>query len=332
MGATRCRILLIMSNRRLFWCAARDLFVVESRELSNCFRMRWLICLVFAICVSGLSAQTELRGELERTYEMWRQAVIRKDAVSWQRLTAPHRRAEIQNRIASEKRAFPAAVFDLPTPPPAVGGLSFLEASQNGPTAKASYFGKVDFGVGGEPTDNLLVLSFVRMGTTWLYDRADFVNLMALPEVRKELAGGDISYLKETPEARPSGVVPTTPVIVGAAKYIAKVYVFCPGRELQVQVNRISRHRFANAKEAEVVIGGAKDGDNEVQFTIRKLEGGTGKEALTVRVYLMSQVPGVKPIKAYEYLVKENEVVKPFVTEKFVLDTAMVGILMGVNR
>jgi hypothetical protein len=279
-----------------------------------------------------MHAQTELRAELERTYEMWRQSVIRKDPVAWQRLTAPHRRAEIRNRVVSEKKAFPAAVFELPTAPPSVAGLSFLEAIQNGPTAKASYFGKVDFGVGGEPTDNLLVLSFVRAGASWLYDRADFVNLAALPEVRKELAAGDIGYLKETPEARPSGVVPHTPVEVGAAKYIAKVYVFCPGRELQVQVNKISRHRFANAQEAEIVIGGAKDGDNEVQFTIRKLEGGTNQEALTVRVYLMSQVPGVKPIKAYEYLVKEKEAVKPFVTERFQVDAEMVARLMGARR
>lgn len=257
---------------------------------------------------------------------------MRKDPAAWQRLTAPHRRAEIQNRIVSERRAFPAAVFELPAPPPALAGLSFLEVSQNGSTAKASYFGKVDFGVGGEPTENLLILSFVRAGMAWLYDRADYVNLAALPEVRKELAAGDIRYLKETPEARPDGVVPHTPVVVGPAKYIAKVYVFCPGRELQVQVNKISRHRFANAKEAEIVIGGARDGDNEVQFTIRTLEGGKNQEALAVRVYLMSQVPGVKPIKAYEYLVKENEAVRPFVTERFQVDAEMVGRLMGAGR
>lgn len=291
--------------------------------------MRWLICFVMWGCGVGLHAQTELRDGLERTYEMWRQAVIRKDAVAWQRLTAPHRRAGIQNRIASERKVFPAAVFELPAPPPSIVGLAFLEATQNGPTAKASYFGKVDFGVGGEPTDNLLVLSFVRAGTAWLYDRADFVNLAALPEVRKELAAGDLGYLKETPEARASGVVPHTPVVVGPAKYIAKVYVFCPGREVQVQVNKISRHLFSNAKEAEVVIGGAKDGANEVQFTVRKLEGGTNQEAMTVRVYLMSQVPGVKPIKAYEYLVKEKEMAKPFVTERFLVDAEMVRKLMG---
>ena len=282
--------------------------------------------------MSGLHAQTELRAELERTYEIWRQSVIRKDAVTWQRFTAPHRRSEIRNRIVSEKKAFPASIFALPAPPPSLAGLAFLEANQNGPTAKASYFGKVDFGVGGQPTDNLLVLSFVKVGPAWLYDRADFINLAALPEVRKELAAGNLGYLKETPEARPNGVVPPVPAEVAPAQYIAKVYVFCPGREVQVQANKISRHRFANAKEAEIIIGGARDGDNEIQFTIKKLEGGTGSEALTVRVYLMSQVPGVKPVKAYEYLVKENDAAKPFVTERYQVDAAMVGQLMGATR
>ena len=139
---------------------------------------------------------------------------IRKDAAAWQRTTAPHRRMEVKNRILSEKRAFPAAVFDLPAPPPALAGLKFLEAKQNGATAKASYFGKIDFGVGGSPSDNLLVLSFTGGGGGWFYDRADFVNLAALPEVRKELAAGDLGYLKETPEAQPSGVVPPTPIEV----------------------------------------------------------------------------------------------------------------------
>ena len=51
---------------------------------------------------------------------------------------------------------------------------------------------------------------------------------------------------------RHPGVVPPTPIRANPAKYIAKVYVFCPGREVRVQINKISRHRFANAKEAGV--------------------------------------------------------------------------------
>lgn len=274
-------------------------------------------------------AQDALRPALETSYNTWRNSVIRKDYATWKRTTAANRQMEIRNRILSEKRAFPAAVFELPAPPPPIKGLKFLAAKQNGATAKAAYFGKVDFGVGGAPTDNLLVLSFIHGGGGWLYDRADYVNLVALPEVRKELAAGNLQYLKETPEAQPSGVVPPTPIAAKPAKYIAKVYVFCPGREVKVHVNKISRHRFANAKEAEVVIGGALDGRNEVQFSCKKLEGATGKEVMTIRVYLMSETPGVKPVKIYEYQLAEGEQPKPFATEHFTVDAAVAAKLTG---
>jgi hypothetical protein len=288
-----------------------------------------MICAITLSAATLASAGEELRPALESSYHAWRDAIMRRDPATWQRVTAAHRRMEVKNRIVSEKRAFPAAVFDLPAPPPAIGGLKFLTAKQNGPTAKASYFGKIDFGIGGDPTDNLLVLSFIRGGAGWLYDRADFVNLAALPEVRKELAAGSLKYLEETPEAQPSGVIPPTPVEARPAKTIAKVYVFCPGREVRVQVNKISHHRFANAKEAEIVIGGAVDGPNEVQFATKKLDGGTGTEAMTIRVYLMSETPGVQPIKAFEHQIAEGGAVKPFGSANFVVDAAMLAKLAG---
>lgn len=292
-------------------------------------RMKHTIFGLLALLTSFCPAQDTLGPELEKTYNAWRQAIVQKDAGAWQRATATHRRMEVRNRIVSDKLAFPAAVFDLPAPPPPLAGLKLLVAKQNGPTAKSAYFGKIDFGVGGKPTDNLLVLAFVNEGGKWLYDRADFVNLEGLPEVRKELAAGDLKYLKETPEAQPSGKIPDTPIQANPAKYLAKVYVFSPGREVKVQVNKISRHRFANAKEAEIVIGGAVDGPNEVQYAITKLPGGTGKEAMTIRVYLLSQVKDVMPIKAFEYQVLENQEVKPSGTSNFNVDAAMVNKLMG---
>jgi hypothetical protein len=287
---------------------------------------------IFAISLAITSichARGDLRVDLERSYAVWRAALVNKDFATWQRVTAEHRRVEVRNRIVSEKRAFPATLFELPAPPPALAGLKFLEAKQNGATAKSAYFGKVDFGVGGEPSDNLLVLSFVRGAAGWLYEKADFVNLSALPEVRAELGAGDLSYLRGVPEAQPSGAVPPTPISANPATTIAKVYVFCPGREVQVQVNKISRHRLANDKEAEIVIGGARPGLNEVQYAISKLEGGTGEEALAIRVYLLSETPGVKPIKAFEYLVPEKGAVEPFGTGTFNFDAAMAAKLSG---
>lgn len=291
--------------------------------------MKRLLIAIFLLGHALAGADEALRTGLEHAYGNWRQAMLRKDAAAWQRATAPHRRVEVRNRILSERRAFPAALFELPAPPPALEGLKFLEANRLGATAKASYFGKVDFGVGGKPTDNLLVLSFVSGPRGWLYDRAEFVNLSALPAVRKELAAGELGYLRETPETRPTGVVPPTPAEVGMAAYIARVYVFCPGREVNVKVNRISQHRFANAREAETVIGGAIDGNNDVQFSTRKLDGAKGTEALAIRVYLMSQVEGVKPIKVYEYQVAEGGAVKPFGSGTFFLDAATKSALKG---
>ena len=268
---------------------------------------------------------------LVATYSSWRAAVVGKDVPAWQRTTAPHRQAEIRNRLLSEKRPFPAGVFELPSPPPALDGLKMIHLSQRGATAKAAFFGKINFGVGGEPTENILVLSFVNTGA-WRYDRADFVNLAALPDVRKEIAAGDLKYVAETPDFQASGTVPPTPPAVPAAKYIAKVYVFCPGREVQVQVNQFSRHRFANAKEAEIVLGGAKDGANTITYTARPLEGGTGKEALAIRIYLMSEIAGTQPIKAFEYRVDEGGALTPFGNGTFSVDPATASKLVPKGR
>lgn len=287
--------------------------------------MNRLIVPIFAALATVTLAQEDLRGSLETTYNAWRDSMLKQDVAQWQRVTAENRRVEVQNRILSEKRQFPAAIFDVPAPPPPLAGLKFLQAKQNGPTAKASYFGKIDFGVGGEPMENLLVLSFVKAKSGWLYDRADFANLAALPEARKELMTGNLKYLDENPDAQPSGKVPPIPIVAPPAKHIAKVYVFCPGREVVVQINKISRHRFANAKEAEVVIGGARDGANEVEYTTKKLEGGTGKEAMTIRVYLIpdnAREDPNKAIKAFQYQVEEGEEAKALGSGTFTVDPA----------
>ncbi|MBB5349867.1 hypothetical protein HNR46_000088 [Haloferula luteola] len=281
------------------------------------------IALTTLIATSAADAQDvrpELGKTLSSTYNAWRNALVQKDFRVWQALTAPHRQMEVKNRILSEKRPFPGAVFQVPVPPPGLDGLKLVRLSQVGATAKGVWFGPVDFGVDGEPTDNLLALSFVQQGGRWLYDRADFVNLSELPAARKEMAEGDFHYVDEIPEAKASGQIPPVPMEVNRAKYIAKVYAFCPGREVNVQVNRISRHRFANTREAEIIMGGAVDGRNEITYSVKPMEGSTGKEAFALRVYLMSEIEGTKPVIAFERLAQEGEPVKGFETQTFNLD------------
>ncbi len=274
-------------------------------------------------------ADQALAGHLNAVYQHWRHAMMTKNYRNWQLHTATHRRTSIVNRIHSERRRIASTLFNLPAAPPDTRSLKLLDVKVKGLTANLIYFGPVDFGVGGRPPKNLLVLSFVREAEGWKYDTADYLNLASLPEVRTQLEAGQLDHLKK-PEFLPAGSVEEPLVVLRApVKYIAKTYVYCPGREVRVMVNGMSRHLYQNTKESEVIIGGARDGRNEVQFTASKLPGGQGTEPMTIRVYLMSQMAGVKPIKMFQYQVLENGAVKPSGTEYFEVGPAEARRLRG---
>jgi hypothetical protein len=279
--------------------------------------------------VSAQQGDAALAKQLDTVYQQWRASMIQKNLGAWSAVTATHRQTAIKNRIYSERRPLAATLFSLPAAPPDTRKLRMLDVKVKGATANAIYYGPVDFQVGGDPPNNLLVLSFVMEGARWKYDTADFVNLAALPQVRQQIEAGQLNHLKGA-EFTPKGAVEKPMVeLRGAVKYIAKTYVFCPGREVRLQVNKISRHLYQNTKESEVVIGGARDGRNEVQFAVKPLPGGQGNEPLAIRVYLLSQVQGVKPIKIFEYQVEEKGVVKPNGTEFFNVGPAEVKQLRG---
>jgi hypothetical protein len=290
--------------------------------------MRWVIVLM-ALVSSALAQDVVLRQQLESVYGFWRNAMVQKNYASWAKVTAEHRQVTVRNRLNSERRIFPQGIFELPAAPPALTNLQHLQTKRNGRTAKSVYYGKVDFNVGGQPTDNLLVVDYVQERTGWKYDQAQFVSLAALPEVRKELSKGDFQYITATPDFSPTGQVPPVPMAMPVAKYIAKVYVFCPGREVEVTVNRVSKHRFGNAKEAELVMGGVRDGSNHIRYSVKGLPGAKGNEALAIRVYVFSQIRGVKPLKICEYQVLEGETVKGAGEMNFEFDAKMAAILQG---
>lgn len=277
----------------------------------------------------GQADAGKLGDGLEQVYGQWRSALLTRNVAAWQAVTASHRQGQVRNRLISERREYPAAVFELPAAPPLLAGLQRASIKQNGRTAKLIYFGKVDFGVGGEPSDNLYVVSFVQEGAAWKYDSADFVSLAALPAERAEIAAGKYGYLDEIKDFQPDGVVPAVPPAVAAPKFLAKVYIYSPGRDVRAQVNQLSRHRVVNNREADIVIGGVKDGINEIQWAITPLEGSSGKEAMTLRVYLLSEVEGVQPVKAFEYQVDEGQQPKPSGTLNFTVEPNMVKALMG---
>ena len=289
-----------------------------------------IFCGLFLLSSCLLHAQdAQLRKDLETTYNSWRTSIQTKNPMDWRKVTAQHRQIAVKNRLLSEKKNFPVDIFDLPALPPSITGLKHLASKRSGPTAKSYYYGKIDFGIGGNPAENLLVISYVGAQGAWKYDQMKYVNLAVIPDVKEQLAKGDIQYITKNKELLPSGQVPPMPVEVQKADYIAKVYAYCPGREVQVQINGTSRHLFQDAQEAQLVIGGAKNGQNHIQYAIKNLIEEDFKDPMTLRVYLMSEVQGVKPIKIFEYLVPEGKKPEGFGKGSFLVDGSIRAKLMG---
>lgn len=267
---------------------------------------------MIAVLFSALSMEAyglsdkQLVSHLFKVYDSWREAMVTKNPKAWKQNTSTARIINVRNRIWSERRAFPQSVFDIPIAPPDIRKLKALRVRVNGETAKAIFFGKVDFGVGGQPTENVFVVSYVREQDRWKYHGGEYVKLDLIPAVKKQIQAGDYQYFDQD-DFQPEGKVPLIPkAVTHPVLAIAKVYVFCPGREVSLKVNDFSEHLFQNDKRAEIVLGGARLGKNTIDYSIKELPGGDPKSPLTIRVYLMSQVPGTLPTKMVQYQVDDG--------------------------
>ncbi len=135
----------------------------------------------------------KLRDDLDVAYNTWRLHLLRGNYDGWRSTTSAYRQVKVRNLAVSEKRPFPASLFRQPMAPPALAPLMYVGSVVNGPTAAATYYGKVDLGLGQEPTDsNALVLLFTHENGKWKYDQARFFNLTRLPAVKERLKRGEI--------------------------------------------------------------------------------------------------------------------------------------------
>ncbi len=118
------------------------------------FSMKRLILIlgVHAI-VAPAYAQTvnavQTTEELRNVYNNWRSSMVSKDAGLWKRCISTTKQIKVRNLIWSERRPFPQTVFASPIAPPDIRKLQAMRVRVQGRTAKSTYFGKVDFGIGG---------------------------------------------------------------------------------------------------------------------------------------------------------------------------------------
>ena len=96
----------------------------------------------------------KLRDDLDVAYNTWRLHLLRGNYDGWRATTSAYRQVKVRNLAVSEKRPFPASLFRQPMAPPALAPLMYVGSVVNGPTAAATYYGKVDLGLGQEPTDS----------------------------------------------------------------------------------------------------------------------------------------------------------------------------------
>lgn len=250
--------------------------------------------------------QAKMKDALETCYNTWRQSMLRSSYEGWASQTSASRQMKVRNLAVSERRKFPESLFKHQMEPPALMNLRYVGTllGAQGRTAAATYFGKVDFAVGKVATENAIVLLFVNENGVWKYDQARFFNLAKLPVVREKLSKGDRSILLEQDGFQPLLGIPMVPPACPAPKYIAKVFVDCPGRIVDVVVNNISAHQFENTKQAEVISGGLRDGANSISYRTRLIEPvkeGEKSPPMAIGVFIMPETQGNVPGKAYHF-------------------------------
>lgn len=249
--------------------------------------------------------------------------MLRANYEGWQENTSAYRKVKVRNLAVSEKKPFPKSLFREDMAPPSIMPLRYIGTVVKGPTAAATYFGKIDWGIGGEPSENAYVLLFTKERGQWKYDQARFFNLTHLPEVRKRLRNNDSSVLNEEDGFQPEGKIPPIPPVCPAPQYISKIYVDCPGRSVDTVVNNVSSHHFEDMRYAEIISGGTHAGANTVTLQFKDIPD-RKKGHMDIRIFIMPETPGNVPGKAFEYILAEGEEPKNE-TRTFIITQDIIG-------
>lgn len=290
-------------------------------------KLSWMLFGLCAACLPGTAAESPSRATApprpaptasavrvpdqqqacdiaETMYNTWRISMLNKDFQAWKSATGFARQAKVHNLVVSEKKPYPAAIFEAQATPPSLANLRFVGAlgGSAGKTLAATYFGKVDLGVGGQPSDNALVLLFVEDKGKWRYDQSRFFNLGHLPKVRERLARGDASVLKEQDGFHAYDTPPAIPPLCGAPQLIGKVFVDAPTLRVEMTVNGISTHVFEDCRLAEVISGGLKRGRNTVTYTVTPLSAEANKQPLAIGLFVMPETEGNQPATCFEHI------------------------------
>ncbi len=233
--------------------------------------MKFLLATCLAIALNASADETTLRRDLEKAFSEWRSAIATHNLAGWQQTTASSRQLLTRNLIVSQKQPFPQALFEFPLHAPETSTLRFIKAEEKGATANLIYFGKADLGIPdpGEIPEMLVMLKFINESGRWKFDTVKLINLTSAPEILATLKNGNANAALNMPEFSPSGIVPPTPKACPVPDHTAALQITSLGYATSATVNGFAMPVVRDAAEQHLIIGGLKDGENNLTLEIK---------------------------------------------------------------
>lgn len=251
--------------------------------------------------------QQEAKTLAETVYNTWRLSMQRHSEPSWRSSTSYSRQVKVRNTIVSQKGNFPTDYFMNQPEPPALENFRYVGALANArkDAIAATYVGRVQVGK-GKPAESAFVLHLVREGSKWKLDQTAMFNLAQLPKVRERLNKRDLSVLQEQDGFHPYAAAPAVPAACKAPELIGKVFVDAPGREIEMHINGISVHEFADVRRADVISGGLRRGTNTITYRIKD-EPGKPHPSMAIGLFVMPETPGNHPVCVFDHILDEKD-------------------------
>lgn len=228
-----------------------------------------------------------LRTELERTYLNWLTAMRRSDVTAFAAHTSRYRQMCLRNEVVSLRQPWPSAVFRSVIQAPDLSRLTFVDATAVGDTARAVYFGRVDFALDIDvpvTPENPLIVRFLKEGGVWKFDWIQYVNLGPNEDARRDARSGGRQWL-EAEEFRLTGRYPEIPKACREPYQIAALSIRALGCRVTVDVNRGTHvETVENNHGGRVITGGLQKGQNVVTITPVNLTSGSQAPDLEVSI------------------------------------------------
>lgn len=250
---------------------------------------------------------------MERAYEKWRSAIQAQDSKAWAGAITQYRQVVTRNLIVSQKQPFPQAVFAVPLDPPDISSLRLLEAQAVGETAHLLYFGKVNMGGDADQIpDSVLMLKFFNERGVWKFDSNKLLKLLDQPELLAQIkSGGKLDFL-DYPEFTPPGKAPTVPALCEVPENMAGCTLQSFGYETRMRINGFDYPVMQDHAEKLFVIGGLKNGANDVTLTVTPSEVPKGEERLLqLDFFVLTGKAEKPPVRVFHYETKEATVASP---------------------